>query len=148
MTRLLPFLLAALAFPFAAMGSTARAPNIVFIYADDLGPGMLGCYGQKIVKTPNIDRLAHEGMRFTRAYGSPYCAPARASLLTGLHDSHKDGWSISPGGLLIDQDRGTKTEEQVRDTLARQRQAAPSERFLPEVLRDAGLRTAQFGKLD
>ena len=53
-------------------------PNIIFIYADDLGRGMLGTYGQQIVKTPNIDRLAEGGIRFDNAYGCHYCAPARA----------------------------------------------------------------------
>ena len=53
-------------------------PNIVFILADDLGYGELGCYGQKKIKTPNIDKLAAEGMRFTQHYtGAPVCAPAR-----------------------------------------------------------------------
>jgi len=60
-----------------------RLPNIVFVYADDLGRGMLSCYGQKHFQTPNIDRLAREGMRFTRAYGCAFCAPSRASLFTG-----------------------------------------------------------------
>src|SRR6185503_6249465 len=64
-------------------------PNLVFILADDLGYGDLGCYGQKKIKTPNIDRLASEGMRFTQAYaGSTVCAPSRAALMTGLHMGH------------------------------------------------------------
>jgi len=64
-------------------------PNIVFILADDLGYGDLGCYGQKKIKTPNLDRLAAEGMRFTQCYaGSTVCAPSRAVLMTGLHTGH------------------------------------------------------------
>ncbi len=64
-------------------------PNIVFIMADDLGYGDLGCYGQKLIETPNIDRLASEGMRFTQAYaGSTVCAPSRGALMTGLHNGH------------------------------------------------------------
>ena len=59
--------------------------NIVFILADDLGWGELGCYGQKKIPTPNIDRLAAEGMRFTQFYNSARCCPTRASLLTGLY---------------------------------------------------------------
>jgi len=77
-------------------------PNIVFLLADDLGPGDLGCYGQKIIATPNIDRLAGEGMRFTTAYaGSPVCAPSRCTLLTGLHTGHayiRDNKEIKPEG--------------------------------------------------
>lgn len=64
-------------------------PNIVFIMADDLGYGDLGCYGQKLMATPNIDRLAAEGLKFTQAYaGGPVCAAARSVLMTGLHNGH------------------------------------------------------------
>lgn len=66
-----------------------KKPNIIFILADDLGYGDVGCYGQKKIKTPNIDRLAAEGMRFTQAYaGSTVCAPSRCALMTGLHTGH------------------------------------------------------------
>ena len=66
-----------------------RPPNIIFILADDLGYGDLGCYGQKEIKTPNLDRMAAEGMRFTQHYaGSTVCAPSRCSLMTGLHSGH------------------------------------------------------------
>lgn len=64
-------------------------PNIILILADDLGYGDPGCYGQKFIKTPNIDRLASEGIRFTQAYaGAPVCAPSRCVLMTGLHNGH------------------------------------------------------------
>src|SRR5436305_14580146 len=64
-------------------------PNIILILADDLGYGEVGCYGQEKIKTPNIDRLAAEGMRFTQFYaGSTVCAPSRCCLLTGLHTGH------------------------------------------------------------
>ncbi|OHB65470.1 MAG: N-acetylgalactosamine-6-sulfatase [Planctomycetes bacterium RBG_13_50_24] len=64
-------------------------PNIIFILADDLGYGDLGCYGQKAIKTPNIDKLAAEGMRFTDHYaGSTVCAPSRCCLMTGFHTGH------------------------------------------------------------
>ena len=64
-------------------------PNIVLILADDLGYGDLGCYGQKRILTPNIDRLAAEGRRFTQFYaGSTVCAPSRCVLITGLHTGH------------------------------------------------------------
>ena len=66
-----------------------QAPNIIFIMADDMGYGDLGCYGQQKIKTPNIDLLASEGMRFTQAYaGGPVCTPSRAVLMTGLHNGH------------------------------------------------------------
>jgi len=64
-------------------------PNIIFILADDLGYGDVGCYGQRRIKTPQIDRLATEGIRFTQAYsGSTVCAPSRCVLMTGLHTGH------------------------------------------------------------
>ncbi|MFC1500033.1 arylsulfatase [Candidatus Zixiibacteriota bacterium] len=66
-----------------------RRPNIIYIMADDLGYGDLGCYGQEKVRTPHIDRLAAEGMRFTDHYaGSTVCAPSRCSLMTGYHTGH------------------------------------------------------------
>ncbi len=66
-----------------------RKPNLIFLFADDLGYGDLGCYGQKEIKTPNLDRMAAEGMRFTQHYaGSTVCAPSRCVLMTGLHTGH------------------------------------------------------------
>lgn len=63
--------------------------NVIYIYADDLGYGELGCYGQQKIKTPNLDKLASEGVRFTQHYtSSPVCAPARCMLLTGRHAGH------------------------------------------------------------
>jgi arylsulfatase len=79
-------------------------PNIVLFLADDLGYGELGCYGQKKIQTPNIDRLAAEGMRFTQCYsGSPVCAPSRCVLLTGLHSGHahiRTNREVRPEGQL------------------------------------------------
>src|SRR6266704_1086707 len=64
-------------------------PNIIFILADDLGYGDVGCYGQKQIKTPSLDKTAVEGLRFTQAYaGSTVCAPSRCTLMTGYHTGH------------------------------------------------------------
>lgn len=72
-----------------AFSQKANRPNIILIIADDLGYGDLSCYGQRRYLTPNIDKLAIDGMRFTQFYsGSTVCAPARASLMTGLHTGH------------------------------------------------------------
>lgn len=69
--------------------TNVNKPNIIYILADDLGYGDLSCYGQKKFQTPNIDRLAAEGMKFTQHYsGSTVCAPSRCSLMTGLHTGH------------------------------------------------------------
>src|SRR5436189_3726818 len=82
--------IALLFFPLLCQAALpAQKPNIIFILADDLGYGDLGCYGQERIKTPNIDRLAAEGMRFTQCYaGSTVCAPSRSCLMTGLHTGH------------------------------------------------------------
>lgn len=64
-------------------------PNIIFIMADDLGYGDLGCYGGDKISTPHVDQLAKEGSRFTQFYsGSPVCAPARCVLMTSMHSGH------------------------------------------------------------
>ncbi len=76
-------------------------PNIIFILSDDLAMGDVGAYGQKLIKTPRLDRMAAEGTRFTQAYcGTTVCAPSRASLMTGLHSGHgpiRANWEIAPG---------------------------------------------------
>ena len=81
--------------------TSAERPNIIFILSDDLAQGDVGCYGQKLIQTPHLDRMAREGTRFTQAYcGTTVCAPSRASLMTGLHTGHcpvRANWEIAPG---------------------------------------------------
>lgn len=68
---------------------TPSRPNVIFILSDDLAQGDVGCYGQKLIKTPNLDAMAREGTRFTQAYcGTTVCAPSRASLMIGKHTGH------------------------------------------------------------
>jgi arylsulfatase A len=106
-----------------------RPPNIVFILADDLGYGDLGCYGQEKIRTPRIDRLAAEGMRLTRHYaGNAVCAPSRCVLLTGRH----------PGHATIRNNQATPPEGQ--------EPIPPEEVTLAEVLHEAGYATGAFGK--
>ncbi len=70
-------------------GLAGPRPNLIWIMADDLGYGELGCYGQKVIQTPHLDRMAREGMRFTQFYaGAPVCAPSRSVLMTGQHHGH------------------------------------------------------------
>lgn len=129
---------------------TPPKPNIILIYADDMGMGLLGCYGESLVKTPNIDRLAEQGVMFTRCYSSQYCCPARASLLMGVHDSHSKSYSETPGGLVITAEKQGWSNEEFEQKAARRAgiKPTPQEVFLPEMLKKAGYVTAQFGKLD
>ena len=82
-------------------GDEKRKPNIIYIYADDMGKGMLSAYGQRHFTTPHIDAMVTRGTSFDNAYGCMLSAPARASLLTGYHDCHPDKWMISKGGQFI-----------------------------------------------
>ena len=113
-----------------AAGAAEVKPNVVFILSDDLAQGDLGCYGQKLIETPSIDRMAAEGMRFTQAYcGTSVCAPSRTSLMTGLHSGHapvRGNWEIAPGEGQYPLPAATVT--------------------VAEVLRTAGYRTACMGK--
>lgn len=95
----------------AASGSVLAAPrvpgrpNIVFIIADDLGRSDLGCYGSQTIQTPNLDRMAREGMLFTQAYsGAAVCAPARSTLMTGYHLGHTSVRANSGGVPLVPED--------------------------------------------
>ncbi|MGA2256238.1 MAG: arylsulfatase [Thermoguttaceae bacterium] len=97
--------------PLAALhAATPQRPNIVFILADDIGYGDFGCYGATKVKTPNVDRLASQGLRFTDAHSmASVCTPSRYALLTGEYAFRKKGTGIASGieGLLIEPDRVT-----------------------------------------
>lgn len=131
-----PFLLAAVAvaqvmvWPAVASSKPpARPPNIVFVLADDLGYGDLGCYGQKWIRTPNVDRLAAEGIRFTQHYaGNAVCAPSRCVLMTGKH----------PGRAWI------RDNSEVREE--GQKPLPAGTVTLPGLLQEAGYQTGAFGK--
>jgi arylsulfatase A-like enzyme len=114
---------------------TARKPNIIYIYADDLGYGELGSYGQKKIKTPNLDKLAKEGIRFTKHYTStPVCAPARCMLLTGRHGGHSFiRGNYEMGGFADDKEGGQMPLPEGTLTIAK-------------VLKNAGYATGAFGK--
>lgn len=113
----------------AATSGSSRKPNIIFVMADDLGYGHLGCYGQDRIKTPNLDRMAAEGVKFTSAYsGSPVCAPSRCTLMTGLHQGH--AW-VRGNFSVATQDRVA---------------LRPQDVTVAEVLKGAGYATGIFGK--
>ena len=88
--------------PSSSSPAATAKPNIIYLLADDLGYNELGCYGQKWIKTPHIDALAAEGMRFTQHYsGAPVCAPSRCVLLTGMHSGHayiRNNGEVKPEG--------------------------------------------------
>jgi len=115
--------------PFACQKSSRPTPNIIYIMADDLGYGDLGCYGQPRIQTPHIDRLAAEGIRFTDHYaGSTVCAPSRCVLMTGKHTGHayiRGNREVHPMG---------------------QEPLAAKEVTVAEVLQQAGYRTGLIGK--
>lgn len=123
-------------------------PNVLFIYADDLGRGMLSHYGQKIISTPNIDRLFKEGTAFEHAYGCMYSAPARASLLTGYHDCHTDKWNISQGGKLQKVNTYEKLDSVEKVINSLRIELPAGDLYLPQVFKQAGYVTGQIGKLD
>jgi len=121
------------------IGADRRKPNIVYIIADDLGYAEVGCYGQKKIKTPNIDKLAAQGMKFTQHYsGNPVCAPSRCVLMTGKHSGHsqvrgnkqvggQEGWKLgSTTGGQWPLEAGTIT--------------------VAKILQEAGYTTGAFGK--
>ena len=114
---------------------TSKLPNIIYIYADDLGYGELGCYGQEKIRTPHLDQMAREGMRFTHHYtGAPVCAPARGMLMTGKHAGH----------AYI---RGNYELGGFADSLEAGQMPLPEGTFtLAQMLKQAGYTTAAIGK--
>lgn len=136
--------LAALATLAPILAHAADKPNIIYIMCDDMGYGDLGCYGQPYISTPNIDRMASEGMRFTQAYaGSPVSAPSRASFMTGQHTGHcevrgnKEYWPDSP----------TIAYGENQDySVVGQHPYDPGHVILPEIMKANGYTTGMFGK--
>ncbi len=119
------FLQTLAAAPLLAQDATPARPNILFILADDLGFGDVGCFGQTRIQTPNIDRLASEGVRFNSTYaGSTVCAPSRCSLMTGYHTGHARTRGNKPLDLPL----------------------RPTDVTVAEVLKQAGYNTGLFGK--
>ncbi len=157
MTKVREILMAALGLMPVAAGASAprhaadgekeqtRRPNIIYIMCDDMGYGDLGCYGQQLIETPNLDRMAREGMRFTQAYaGSPVSAPSRASFMTGQHTGHthvrgnREYWTsaLRQNAFGSNADYGIIGQEPYLNT----------HKIIPEVMKEAGYVTGMFGK--
>ena len=126
----------------AQQPAQAERPNIIYIMCDDLGYADVGCYGQEYINTPNLDRMAREGMRFTQAYaGSPVSAPSRASFMTGQHTGHtkvrgnNEYWS---GSIMYGNNQDySQAGQEPYDT---------AHVILPEIMKDNGYTTGMFGK--
>lgn len=117
--------------PSSTDSSTVAQPNIVILYADDMGWGDIGAYGHPYIKTPSLDRLANEGQRWTDFYvPAPVCSPSRAALLTGRHPVRSGLYGVGSPVLFPDVQYGIPE----------------SEVTLAETLKDAGYRTAIMGK--
>ena len=114
---------------WSVASAVERPPNLIFILSDDVAQGDLGCYGQELIQTPHLDRMAAEGTRFMQFYcGTSVCAPSRSSFMTGLHSGHcpvRGNYEVPPEGQL----------------------PLPNETVtLAEVAKEAGYATATFGK--
>ena len=121
------FFLSTLLFSTALFAQKRQKPNVIIIYADDLGYGDLSAYGAIKISTPNIDRLAKEGLKFTNAHStSATCTPSRFALMTGTYPWRKKGTGVLPGNasLIIPTDKTT----------------------LPVVFKNAGYKTGIVGK--
>jgi arylsulfatase A-like enzyme len=122
-------LLVFLGAPARAPALAAARPNLIWVMADDLGYGDLGCYGQKVIQTPHLDRMAAEGMKLTRFYaGATVCAPSRSVLMTGQHHGH----------TRVRGNAGAKNP--IAQALR------PEDMTVAKVLKDAGYTTALIGK--
>jgi arylsulfatase A-like enzyme len=118
--------------PFPQGVSAQRRPNIIFIYVDDMGYGDLGCYGAKAIKSPNIDRMAAEGLRLTSFYSvSPICTPSRAALMTGRYAARMGVDQMRLASVLFPTDKTGLPQ---------------SETTVARALKDRGYATACVGK--
>lgn len=123
-----------------------QRPNIIYVMCDDMGYGDLSCYGQQFIATPNIDKLAEQGMMFTQAYcGSPVSAPSRATFMTGQHSGHthvrgnKEYWN---SGNLKQNAYGSNPDY----TVVGQEPYDANHVIIPEIFKDNGYTTGMFGK--
>lgn len=118
-------------------GNARPKPNVILILVDDMGWNNVSCYGNAYLQTPNIDRLAREGIKFSQAYVTPQCTPTRASLLTGQHTARVKMWHVIP---KYEFPHAFLREPEYSELLS------PENLTLGDVMQSAGYRTALFGK--
>lgn len=129
--------------PVGTVRAAPRRPNIIYMLADDLGYNELGCYGQRRIRTPHIDSLAAEGVRFTDHYsGSPVCAPSRCVLMTGKHSGH----AYIRGNGNPDGPKFDALRERYGCKFPGQYPIPPDEVTIAEVLKGRGYATGAMGK--
>jgi len=123
-----------------------KKPNVIYIYASDLGKGLLSVYGQQHFTTPNIDALVGNSVSFSNAYGGSLTGFARASLFTGYHDCNKNKWRIANGGGYTREDTTyiTNSESVVNEIAV---YLPEHDLYLPQVFQQAGYLTGQVGML-
>lgn len=126
-----------LLFCFFSQAINAQQPNVIIILADDLGWNNVSCYGNKYLKTPNIDRIAEEGVKFTQAYVTPQCTPTRASLMTGQSTAKLKLWHVIP---KYEFPYAYLTEPNYSEFLSSDKLT------IGDVMKNSGYRTAFFGK--
>lgn len=131
--------------PDGATPAPQQRPNIIYIMCDDMGYGDLGCYGQQLISTPNLDKMAATGMRFTQAYaGSPVSAPSRASFMTGQHSGHghvrgnKEYWQSASRNNMY----GSCTDY----SIIGQEPYDMDHVIIPEIFHQNGYKVGMFGK--
>ena len=129
-----------------AYAKSKKHPNVILIYASDMGKGLLSAYGQQQFTTPNIDVLINNGVSFSNAYGGSLSAYARASLLTGYHDCQKNKWRITKGGVYAKEDTAYihTNENMINGSSVF---LSENDLYLPQVFKKAGYITGQIGKL-
>ena len=127
-----------------AQAAKTTKPNILYIMCDDMGYGDLGCYGQPYILTPNIDRMASEGMRFTQAYaGAPVSAPSRACFMTGQHSGHTE---VRGNKEYWDAQHTVKYGQNTDFAVVGQHPYDPNHILLTEIMKANGYQTGMFGK--
>jgi arylsulfatase A len=141
MRRLTALFLGCLALP-ATSAQAAEKPNIVLILADDMGYGDLGCYGHPVAKTPHIDRLARQGVRFTQHYANgPECSPTRTALLTGRYQQRAGGLECAIGTGNVG-----RYDDAIRLAQKGELGLPAEQAVIPGALQDAGYACGIFGK--